>query len=183
MTSYQYNPLAEDGQSIRLLRLLPSADIAAKVECEIFHAQIGGSAQVPYEALSYTWGDPSRTVNIGLSGCAFLATVNLEAALRALRQKREARVLWVDALCINQADLREQAAQVRIMWDIYKAADCVVVWLGPKVGDSDIAMDNIAAKDCAKPCVSDQQTVTAIGAAAMLETLTRTPQGSGSRTC
>ena len=33
------------------------------------------------------------------------------------------------------------------MWDIYKAANCVVVWLGPEEGDSQIAMENIARQD------------------------------------
>jgi hypothetical protein len=145
---YQYQTLVEDGRSIRLLRLLPGAHAAMKVECELFHAQIGTAAQPPYEALSYTWGDAAQTVDIGLSGSAFPATVNLEAALRALRRPDSERVLWVDAVCINQDDLREQGAQVRMMWDIYRAADCVVVWLGPGDGDTAIAMDNIANNDC-----------------------------------
>ncbi|KAK3361566.1 ankyrin repeat-containing domain protein [Lasiosphaeria ovina] len=147
MAPYQYKPLSAGGQSIRLLRLLPSPHVATKIECEIFEAQIGGPAQVPYEALSYTWGDASETVDIGLSGCVFPATVNLEAGLRALRKRDGPRVLWVDAVCINQSDVQEQGAQVCMMWDIYKAADCVVVWLGPEVGDSAIALENIAKND------------------------------------
>lgn len=34
------------------------------------------------------------------------------------------------------------------MWEIYKAAECVVVWLGDAGRDSDVAMDNIAVRDC-----------------------------------
>jgi hypothetical protein len=147
MASYQYKALLQDGRSIRLLRLMPSSHIATKIECEIFDAQIGAATLTPYEALSYTWGDASQTVDIGLSRCVFAATTNLEAALRALRKTDEPRVFWIDAICINQADLQEQAAQVRMMWDIYKAASCVVVWLGPEVGDSAIAMENIARND------------------------------------
>lgn len=40
------------------------------------------------------------------------------------------RFFWIDALCINQADLEERGAQVRIMPQIYTKADCVIVWLG-----------------------------------------------------
>ncbi|POS73835.1 hypothetical protein DHEL01_v207766 [Diaporthe helianthi] len=37
---------------------------------------------------------------------------------------------WIDALCINQADLDERSAQVQIMPQIYTKASCVIVWLG-----------------------------------------------------
>lgn len=38
--------------------------------------------------------------------------------------------LWIDAVCINQADLDERNSQVRIMPEIYSKASCVLVWLG-----------------------------------------------------
>ncbi|KAK3306225.1 heterokaryon incompatibility protein-domain-containing protein [Chaetomium strumarium] len=38
--------------------------------------------------------------------------------------------IWIDAICINQNDMAERAAQVRIMDQIYKAAAHTVVWLG-----------------------------------------------------
>lgn len=49
--------------------------------------------------------------------------------------KNEARgpasgFFWIDALCINQADLEERSAQVQIMPQIYTKASCVIVWLG-----------------------------------------------------
>ncbi|PSR77686.1 hypothetical protein BD289DRAFT_142389 [Coniella lustricola] len=44
-------------------------------------------------------------------------------------------LFWIDALCINQGDLEERSAQVRIMPQIYSKADCVIVWLGD---DSDM---------------------------------------------
>ncbi|EKG16420.1 hypothetical protein MPH_06389 [Macrophomina phaseolina MS6] len=40
------------------------------------------------------------------------------------------RILWVDAICINQDDLEERAAQVKIMSRIYDKALEVLVWLG-----------------------------------------------------
>lgn len=39
-------------------------------------------------------------------------------------------LFWIDALCINQGNLEERSAQVRIMPQIYTKADCVMVWLG-----------------------------------------------------
>lgn len=37
---------------------------------------------------------------------------------------------WIDAICINQADLEERSAQVRIMPQIYGQAQSVLIWLG-----------------------------------------------------
>ncbi|KAK2615941.1 hypothetical protein N8I77_002662 [Diaporthe amygdali] len=40
--------------------------------------------------------------------------------------------LWIDALCINQADNDEKASQVAMMGRIYAATTSVTVWLGPE---------------------------------------------------
>lgn len=40
--------------------------------------------------------------------------------------------LWIDALCINQDDLREKSAQVAMMGKIYACTQRVIVWLGPE---------------------------------------------------
>jgi hypothetical protein len=39
-------------------------------------------------------------------------------------------MLWIDALCINQSDLKERAQQVQMMRLIYAQANRVVIWLG-----------------------------------------------------
>lgn len=39
--------------------------------------------------------------------------------------------LWVDSICINQADIPERNAQVAKMATIYTSAVSVVAWLGP----------------------------------------------------
>lgn len=38
--------------------------------------------------------------------------------------------IWADALCINQADLDERAAQVKLMGRLYKSASIVLAWVG-----------------------------------------------------
>jgi hypothetical protein len=40
------------------------------------------------------------------------------------------QVLWIDAICINQADNREKSQQVMLMADIYRNARTVQIWLG-----------------------------------------------------
>lgn len=59
----------------------------------------------------------------------------LFVALKHLRREEGARVLWVDALCINQLDLAERAAQVQLMSNIYEQATGVIVWLGEMFSD------------------------------------------------
>jgi len=38
--------------------------------------------------------------------------------------------IWIDALCINQADKQERQSQVGLMSRIYKGAQRIIVWLG-----------------------------------------------------
>jgi hypothetical protein len=86
-----------------------------------------------YNTLSYTWGDPTNTRIIYVNDQEFAVTINLEAALRVLRNKyaSEPRLhLWVDAICINQNDTDERNLQVKRMGEIYSQAFRVDVWLG-----------------------------------------------------
>lgn len=94
-----------------------------------------------YVALSYVWGDTRRTTLIEVNGVLVRVTENLEAALQALRRKRllsQGYAVWVDALCINQDDLRERSEEVCRMRKIYKSASSIVSWLGEdKNGDGE----------------------------------------------
>jgi hypothetical protein len=83
-----------------------------------------------YECLSYTWGTTSNQRTIYAFGAEMLVTQNLYLALQQLRQPDQIRVLWIDAICINQSNTQEQSAQVRMMRDIYKGASLVLIWLG-----------------------------------------------------
>jgi len=62
-------------------------------------------------------------------------TVNLEAALRQLKDKHITRI-WVDAVCINQDDRQERSIQVRNMKQIYSKAERVIAWLGEESENS-----------------------------------------------
>lgn len=88
------------------------------------------SSPPEYEALSYVWGDPARTLPLISEGKQILITTTLDIALRQLRLPQTVRVLWVDQLCINQDDLDERSQQVQLMKFIYSKARRVLVWLG-----------------------------------------------------
>ncbi|KAI9641711.1 hypothetical protein NHQ30_009567 [Ciborinia camelliae] len=100
-----------------------------------------------YEALSYVWGstNPPKTINLG--GRLVSITPNLDNALRNLRHPTSPRIFWVDALCINQDDLDERAAQVALMRRVYSDATIVLIWLGPEAEGSERAMQSVERFD------------------------------------
>ncbi|KAF7549361.1 hypothetical protein G7Z17_g6448 [Cylindrodendrum hubeiense] len=57
-------------------------------------------------------------------------TTNCEAALVRLRQSKDVRVLWVDAVCIDQSNDEERSLQIPLMGQIYSQATWVGLWLG-----------------------------------------------------
>jgi hypothetical protein len=126
LRAHEYKPL-EDGE-VRLMTL----HAGQRHDPIVFDlATVKLSYRPEYEALSYVWGDKDGTERVFLSsGKHLLATRNLVDALRRLRHVGESRVLWVDALCINQRDLEERAAQVTQMGKIYSWASKVLIWLG-----------------------------------------------------
>jgi hypothetical protein len=62
-------------------------------------------------------------------------TASLHAALLRLRNRSIERIIWVDAVCINQQDLKEREQQVHSMAKIYGKAKRVIVWLGEAAGN------------------------------------------------
>jgi hypothetical protein len=95
---------------------------------------------IEYEALSYTWGDESCPQQITLNNRTFEVTRNLEAALRHLRHQYLPRRLWIDAICINQANDIEKGYQIQQMQHVFRHARPVIVWLGEATADSDLAL-------------------------------------------
>lgn len=84
-------------------------------------------------------GMSGKTTDIILDGKSISVGENLGKALRTLREipevQRGARI-WVDALCINQADIDEKGHEVKRMDDVYKMADRVISWLGDEANMS-----------------------------------------------
>lgn len=83
-----------------------------------------------YVALSYVWGREMSPRMCKVNGVSVFIKENLDDALRHFRKHHPSVLLWVDALCINQADLDERASQVGLMVYIYRLADGIFAWLG-----------------------------------------------------
>jgi ankyrin repeat protein len=67
-------------------------------------------------------------------------TKSVYLALRDLRYQEKDRVLWIDALCINQNNDEERGQQVQQMGSIYGKAKRVIIWLGEATYDTDYAL-------------------------------------------
>jgi hypothetical protein len=78
------------------------------------------------------WGSNNDLKYIQIDGKMCRIRGNLWEALRRLVQWSIPRVLWVDALCINQGDDNERNHQVAQMGTIFHRAKRVCVWLGPE---------------------------------------------------
>lgn len=128
------------------------------LRCSIIVADLNDKPS--YDALSYTWGDPctlylspkeispqgawaARPFNIEVDGREISVGANLYAALLALRSHvthqtdprfsetpQSTGCFWIDALCINQSNLKEKSSQVMMMSRIYRQACLVFAWLG-----------------------------------------------------
>lgn len=133
MTPYKYESLDLSKETIRVLRLHRSPFFDNDICIELIQTTLG---QVPFEALSYTWGTTEKPCNILLDGYQIPVTRNLHSALQYLRSRHEDRFLWIDAICINQDDHEEREQQVGQMKSIYEHAEKVLIWMG--VSDPDI---------------------------------------------
>jgi hypothetical protein len=65
-----------------------------------------------------------------VDGLPTLITTNLESALRRLRLVQDPRIIWADALCINQQDVDERSTRVALIGRIYEDCREVQIWLG-----------------------------------------------------
>jgi hypothetical protein len=129
MSQYRYSPLSPRRDSIRLLRLMPHKDKSADIHCELFEYSLQNPCDGThlYEALSYVWGNPEKKLPLCMHNQSFDVTVNLHAALLRLRNHFMERILWVDAICIDQENQEEKEHQIQFMAKIYSQATRVVV--------------------------------------------------------
>ena len=119
---------------IRLLEVLPSTDEKDPVSTRLFTADLDSNDHPQYEAVSYAWGEMSsegQKCHIYVNGYKRAVTPNLLSSLSCLRHHRYPKILWIDSICINQADDEERSQQVGLMARIYAEAHRVLVYLGP----------------------------------------------------
>ncbi|PYH68901.1 HET domain-containing protein [Aspergillus vadensis CBS 113365] len=124
MVPFNYSELRLGPKTTRLVRLLPSEKDETPIRCELITYVLPESTgrKHLYEALSYVWGS------------------QIETPLVHLRDHQLERILWIDAICINQEDADEKSEQIPLMRSIYAQAARVIVWLGEAMRDGDEAL-------------------------------------------
>ncbi|KAK4442195.1 heterokaryon incompatibility protein-domain-containing protein [Podospora aff. communis PSN243] len=142
MTSF-YQTLGRN--EIRVLQLSPSADHDAEVSATFETERLNSNAPVDFDAVSYMWGEQTHRTSISIHGFRFEISRHLCSALRTLRHTSRFRRLWIDAICINQADTDERNHQVQLMRTIYQRANTVVIWLNQDLDASHTALQKLFA--------------------------------------
>ena len=144
-----YKPL-RSAQAIRVVQVR-SADASNGIVCSL--RDLDSLHLQPYHCLSYfnllrvylyTWGDPFTsnkalvppTFEIKVDDGHVTITKNLYDALIQLFGDPDFRLnqlqaIWIDQICINQADTDEKNVQVAMMHNIFHFAASVLAWLGP----------------------------------------------------
>lgn len=135
---YVYDSLGSSPDATRIVRLEPASAYEEPLRGAIVHAttlsrgkaQLVAGYTVEYDALSYAWGVPEFTKLLHcVNETAIPITETLYCAMKRLRATG-VEYVWIDAISINQEDLAERTAQVKIMGNIFEGAKCVHVWLG-----------------------------------------------------
>jgi hypothetical protein len=125
---FQYDRFGLDRPGFRLIRL--EKGVQSQLKCHLVQAYLDKELIFTYEALSYSWGSQNTPHEIIIDGKPLSITESLHEALCSLRNPTKDRMLWVDALCIDQSNIKERGHQVDCMGEIYKKADNVIIWLG-----------------------------------------------------
>ncbi|EMT62675.1 heterokaryon incompatibility protein-domain-containing protein [Fusarium oxysporum II5] len=134
LSQVHYKDLNASDREIRLLKILPKSR-SGFVECELLPSVKLADVHKQYLALSYCAGDARNTKPIIVNGARYNVFANLHHALSTVRHYWETHTyhrdlfLWVDQICINQANLMERSHQVGFMRAIYESAKETLICL------------------------------------------------------
>ena len=134
---YTALPLEDASTSIRLLHIqsLGSNDTNSAIECRM---EVWPLSEVPdFFAISYTWGDPNLQTTISVNKQSITVRRSCYYALWQARLHNMESYIWIDSVCINQADLDEKGAQVALMASIYASSHKVLACIGDSDEHSD----------------------------------------------
>ncbi|RFN43849.1 heterokaryon incompatibility protein 6, or allele [Fusarium flagelliforme] len=141
-TTFKHQALDNPAESIRLVHVKAQQNAPFLELCLSTHSVAN---IVPYFAVSYTWGDGLLTEDISINEHPTKVTKNCLYALKQINKRHpshecseEPTYLWIDSICINQADNDEKGHQVAMMGSIYAKATKVLACIGPAADNSTI---------------------------------------------
>lgn len=123
---YKYEELRKSDH-IRVLLLHPTFGFRP-ISCNL--VQGPHMRRLFYEAISYTWGGDELTQQIMIDGCTMKVTESVYEILTSYSSLLVPKLLWIDALCIDQRNMEEKSLQVPLMQKIYSNALFTTVFLG-----------------------------------------------------
>jgi hypothetical protein len=115
-------------------------------------------------------GDPKQPKkSVIVNGASLEIYESLHTILKSLRPRStaESRVIWVDAICINQGSVTERNEQVPMMDRIYQTSWRTIVWLGSETKKSedsfsmlnDLAQDAVTLRNTSSASSLDKGTI------------------------
>lgn len=123
---YKYDKIDTAREQIRLFRIDKSKN---SIFCIIDTFELDAAPE--YHAVSYEWGPATVMRDACVNDGVLKIRDNLyQLLLRLLHDEEEVGYLWVDQICINQADVGERNHQVGLMSQVYSCAASVIIWLG-----------------------------------------------------
>ena len=162
---YRHKPLRESDFTIRLIDVLPVSAPNQVIQCRVKDdVSTLEHTQPQYKALSYECGSdtiPRHTILV--NDRPFRIGQNLLDFLTNLLQRYPEGIssLWIDALCIDQGNIKEKNHQVQQMKTVFKNASEVLLWLGASDDESDLVFDCIEdAKTAGVPASSQKPELT-----------------------
>ncbi|KAK0334673.1 hypothetical protein LTR94_015956 [Friedmanniomyces endolithicus] len=152
---FRYKPLGSE-KTIRLLKITRISQ-SDSLHCTMIHMDRYNLLHGPgFIALSYRWGDESiigtmQLRNVFVHGTTEIAEdyetkelpqSTLDMLVELYKTERITdRWFWIDVLCLNQAAILEKSAQVRLMGSIFELASEALVYVGPQIESTALAME------------------------------------------
>ena len=103
-----------------------------------------------FDILSYTWGPETQPYRCGIDGVNWDVTISkgkLED-IKRLMVSSGVQYMWVDCVCINQADAREKSNEISKMYEYYRNARmCHILIDMPEVWNPQDIVDNLKFLD------------------------------------
>lgn len=141
---FQHEPLDTSERELRLICILNIKD--SFLRCKLEHVPFALTTERKYIALSYTWGPADKNETIVINDRAFRIRANLASYMHMVHKKLDygfapdvslpsSGWMWIDQICIDQANNAERAQQIGLMANIFSKAYQVDVWLGQENAD------------------------------------------------
>lgn len=123
---YAYSNITSP-RTIRLLKIEPRL---LGMRCSLVNHNLDTEPPAKFEAISYRWGSDAKLRVLKIDGKALHIPVSAYDVLWARASLWRTRLMWIDAICVNQDDNDDKNQQVGLMREIYDRAARTIVWLG-----------------------------------------------------